>query len=405
MFISIISNLFVIILYIEILFIIYYYMAQFFNTDLSNIGEIPYVGEIENAHQYFNDNYDNARLLCYGGFGRVLKVLNKHTNEKVVAKELLRENLEHEQELAREERRPPRRIVKLLEIRREIDCLLKLRMHESFVQMKDFFYDHQYVYIIEELIDGGDLFDAICKLAKQKLKFHESDARNIIRSLLIGIGYMHSKNIVHRDLKPENILVKSNDRYIICDFGLVIELDDHTQTSERVGTASYMAPEQINGEYGKAVDMWAIGVISYLILCGNYPYHMTRTINGVPVQYDEGIKGKILNEPVQFNNPVWDVAPTAKSFVQSLLQKDPNKRLCAQGALQHQWITQPIIEPDIELIDAIISIRSISQRRKAINVLKHKLLFLSKINIMMSKRREARFPGIPESNNESLLDD
>jgi len=346
-----------------------------------------YTGEVPDATEYLRDNYRNHGLLCSGGYGLVLRVSNRTTEEMLVAKELLRIDLPGEVERAKTEKRAPRRTVSLPDVMREIDCLAILVNNDSFAQIRDFFYDDTYFYIIEEIIDGGDLFDAIAGRINRGEAYLESDARNIVRSLLLGISHMHSLNIVHRDLKPENILVRSNQKYVICDFGLVIKLDNNnSKTNERAGSTNFKAPEQINDYYGKEVDMWALGVITFIIVAGHYPFMHN---NESESRDRRSIEQRILDPTYPYFNrrEIWNSAHSARNFVEKCLHRDPTMRLTANEALQHPWITGAMVEPNIELTDAVIGIRSLSERRRAINILKHKVIFLTRLNILMRRRR------------------
>ena len=228
-------------------------MAQFDNN---------FTCEVQDAALYMSDKYSDMKLVCFGGYGRVLRAVNNQTHEIVAIKELLRNCLPIEGALARLEKRPERNIVSLDEILREINCLVKVQNHNSFVQIKDFFYDNQYFYIIEDFQAGGDLFDAIAT----RKRYTESDARDVCRSLLDGIQHMHLLNILHRDLKPENILVQTNT-YKICDFGLAVALNPETKhTAGNLGSVRYKAPEVFNSEfYGKPVGI-NINIIIILVL-------------------------------------------------------------------------------------------------------------------------------------------
>ena len=223
-------------------------MAQFHDIQNNN-----FTGVVEDANLYMLQHYHDLKLICYGGYGRVLRAVNNNTIQLVAVKELLRNHLPIEQRLARLENRPARKLVSLQEIQREINCLIQVQNHDSFIQVIDFFYDNQYFYIIEELIASGDLFDAIAI----RNRYTEANARDVCVSLLRGIQHMHNLNIIHRDLKPENILVHSNElnEMKICDFGLAISLAPGViHTTGDLGTVRYKAPEILNLEfYGKPV--------------------------------------------------------------------------------------------------------------------------------------------------------
>ena len=150
-----------------------------------------------------------------------------------------------------------------------------LRKHPSIISLKDFCQDEINYYIIEELAEGGELFDAIIS----RESYSEREAQQLVRTLLYTLYYCHEYNIVHRDLKPENILLKRPNDYEhikIADFGLANFVSDDTlyylqaesgfSLSTVCGTPGYSAPEIIRGEhYGPAVDMWSLGVITYIL--------------------------------------------------------------------------------------------------------------------------------------------
>jgi serine/threonine protein kinase len=139
------------------------------------------------------------------------------------------------------------------------------------------FETHDEVYLVTDLVKGGDLFDAIT----QSVKFNEKDAAGMVRDLADALFYMHSKNIVHRDLKPENLLVmRRKDGSInikLADFGLAMEVNKPIYTV--CGTPTYVAPEILaETGYGLEVDLWATGVIAYILLCGFPPVSLLKII-------------------------------------------------------------------------------------------------------------------------------
>ena len=208
---------------------------------------------------------------------------------------------------------------------------------------------------------------------------------------------MHSLNIIHRDLKPENILVKiheNSNNYKICDFGLA-QVSLKNQLTGNLGSVRYKAPEIFNLEfYGKPVDIWALGVIVYVIISGTDPFMRP----GEDDRRDRTtIEGRI-REGVKFTSPVWLETPLARDFVEHLLHPDASQRLTADEALQHEWITigRETIE-NHELPEALITISSISSRRRAINVLRNTVMFCLKLKSKMRKRRINQNYDISES--------
>ncbi|KAL3913369.1 MAG: hypothetical protein SGILL_006519 [Bacillariaceae sp.] len=174
--------------------------------------------------------------------------------------------------------------------------------------------------------------------------YQEDDAAILIRDILDAIRYMHDeKHIVHRDLKPENFLMKddSDDATIkIIDFGLSRK-DDAPQgvMSSRVGTPYYVAPEVLLNEYTYKVDMWSIGVIAYILLCGFAPFAGDTDYDTLQL---------VARAPLEFPSPEWDdISDEAKDFVTKMLQRDPQNRPTAEQALEHPWIAKHVVPPGI----------------------------------------------------------
>jgi calcium/calmodulin-dependent protein kinase-4 len=185
--------------------------------------------------------------------------------------------------------------------------------------------------LVLDLLEGGELFDRII----EKGHFRESDAANCFAQMVLALKYLHDKQIVHRDLKPENLLfaTKANDSAIkLIDFGLAGSIKDGLLKTP-CGTPNYVAPEILRRQkYGVQADMWSIGVILYIILCGFPPF------------YDENddlgrLYRKIKRADYDMPSPYWDnITPDAKDLVKKLLQPDPKKRLSAGDTLQHGWL-------------------------------------------------------------------
>lgn len=201
--------------------------------------------------------------------------------------------------------------------------------HPSILQCHDFFTTNKHMYIVLEHIGGGELFDEIVK----RSFYTESKARDLIKTLIEAINHCHEKNIVHRDLKPENILLQTKDENSpikIADFGFAAVCDGNSLT-DSCGSAYYVAPEIIKKvPYGVQVDMWAIGVISYMLLAG-YP----------PFQHPNQRKlfASIQSGIYSYEDNVWtQVSPCAKDFIDRLLVLDPSKRMTSGQALAHPWV-------------------------------------------------------------------
>ena len=188
-------------------------------------------------------------------------------------------------------------------------------------------YKHKKMYfLVTECLEGGELFDRIV----HKTFYSEKDARNVIFILMETVAYLHHHRIVHRDLKPENLLIYADDdtSIKIADFGFAERTDGFISLKTKCGTPGYVAPEVLLGQpYGKAVDMWAIGVIMYVLL-GGYP----------PFNHED--PNTTIVSDVEFHPEYWDqVSSDAKDLIRKLLRKDPLQRWSADEALKHPWMT------------------------------------------------------------------
>ncbi len=157
-------------------------------------------------------------------------------------------------------------------VRQEIE-ILKICQHPNLIRMLDVFENVDHIYIVMEILDGGDLF---AYLEKRKFRIPEQRASKIMHSLSAGLYYLHSYGIVHRDIKPENVLMvdkTENSDVKIVDFGLSKMVGPAQLCTEPFGTLSYVAPEVLlQKPYGKAVDVWGLGVLAYLMLVGSLPF-------------------------------------------------------------------------------------------------------------------------------------
>ncbi|XP_077783271.1 serine/threonine-protein kinase DCLK1 isoform X2 [Podarcis muralis] len=187
------------------------------------------------------------------------------------------------------------------------------------------------LYLVMELVKGGDLFDAITSTNK----YTERDASGMLYNLASAIKYLHSLNIVHRDIKPENLLVYEHQdgskSLKLGDFGLATIVDGPLYTV--CGTPTYVAPEIIaETGYGLKVDIWAAGVITYILLCGFPPFRGSG-------EDQEVLFDQILMGQVDFPSPYWDnVSDSAKELITMMLQVDIDQRFSALQVLEHPWV-------------------------------------------------------------------
>lgn len=277
--------------------------------------------ELWRTDRTFNECYTIDNIIQGGKFSEVFEGSCILTGLRVAVKKIYKNLLNEEDENA---------------IHREVS-IQKTLDHPNIIRLLDFFNEIEHYYIVQELAIGKDLFDRIQnkKRNNSDMPYTEEDAKELVCNLLIAIKYLHDKNIVHRDLKPENILmVDSHDDTTIklCDFGYSISIaDDNTYLSERCGTPLYMSPElyRTRTSYGKGVDLWALGVITYILLTGRpayNPIYMTKR-----------------NFKLYHSRNYENLSDDAKSFINILLTVDEMRRATVDNALQHPWLSEAVL--------------------------------------------------------------
>ncbi|XP_057721940.1 CDPK-related kinase 3-like [Arachis stenosperma] len=216
------------------------------------------------------------------------------------------------------------------DVRREVKLLKALSGHKHLVKFYDAYEDANNVYIVMELCEGGELLDRILSRGG---RYTEEDAKVIVLQILSVVAFCHLQGVVHRDLKPENFLFTSRsvdaDMKLI-DFGLSDFIRPDERLNDIVGSAYYVAPEVLHRSYSLEADIWSIGVITYILLCGSRPF-WART--------ESGIFRAVLRADPNFDDLPWPtVSSEAKDFVKRLLNKDYRKRMTAVQALTHPWL-------------------------------------------------------------------
>ncbi|XP_062201600.1 CDPK-related kinase 3-like [Phragmites australis] len=220
--------------------------------------------------------------------------------------------------------------ISIEDVRREVKILKALSGHSNLVKFYDACEDALNVYIIMELCEGGELLD---KILSRGGRYTEGDAKIIVEQILNVVAFCHLQGVVHRDLKPENFLFSTKDEHSpmkLIDFGLSDFIRPDERLNDIVGSAYYVAPEVLYRSYSTEADMWSIGVITYILLCGSRPF-WART--------ESGIFRSVLRADPNFDDVPWQSAsPEAKDFVKRLLNKDYRKRMTAAQALSHPWL-------------------------------------------------------------------
>lgn len=221
-------------------------------------------------------------------------------------------------------------VIAIEDVRREVKILRSLNGHKNLVQFYDAYEDADNVYVVMELCKGGELLD---KILSRGGKYSEEDAKAVMIQILSVVSFCHLQGVVHRDLKPENFLFTSKDENSplkAIDFGLSDYVKPDERLNDIVGSAYYVAPEVLHRSYGTEADMWSIGVIAYILLCGSRPF-WART--------ESGIFRAVLKTDPSFDEAPWpSLSVDAVDFVKRLLNKDYRKRLTAAQALSHPWL-------------------------------------------------------------------
>ncbi|XP_028779797.1 CDPK-related kinase 3 [Neltuma alba] len=216
------------------------------------------------------------------------------------------------------------------DVRREVKILKALSGHKHLVKYHDACEDANNVYVVMELCEGGELLDRILSRGG---KYTEEDAKVIVLQILSVVAFCHLQGVVHRDLKPENFLFTSRSEDAdmrLIDFGLSDFIRPDERLNDIVGSAYYVAPEVLHRSYSLEADIWSIGVITYILLCGSRPF-WART--------ESGIFRAVLRADPNFDDLPWPtVSAEAKDFVKRLLNKDYRKRMTAVQALTHPWL-------------------------------------------------------------------
>jgi serine/threonine protein kinase len=258
------------------------------------------------------DKYVLGKELGSGGFSIVVQGTRKDNNEIFAVKIIERNKSEDE----------------LIILKREIDIMKKLD-HKNIIKLFEVYEDTKYIYLVLEYVSSGELFDHIINVGV----YSEKNAANVVRQILEAVQFMHSHGIAHRDLKPENILITGQKQDIVkvSDFGLSKDFaTDKLKTA--CGTPDYVAPEVLLGSYyDNTVDIWSVGVICYILLCGFPPFYGNT---------DQEIFNKIMRGDYDFPSPDWDnISDDAREFVCALLTLNPKERPSASQCLEAPWIT------------------------------------------------------------------
>eukprot|EP00574_Skeletonema_japonicum_P003857 CAMPEP_0201723340 /NCGR_PEP_ID=MMETSP0593-20130828/7425_1 /ASSEMBLY_ACC=CAM_ASM_000672 /TAXON_ID=267983 /ORGANISM="Skeletonema japonicum, Strain CCMP2506" /LENGTH=484 /DNA_ID=CAMNT_0048214435 /DNA_START=230 /DNA_END=1684 /DNA_ORIENTATION=- len=275
----------------------------------------------KDAEAKLYSKYSIAEVLGVGSTSTCHRCIELHTNESRACKIIDKHEID------------PKYHNALDQFYMEIETLRSMR-HPNIIRLYDVYITEEKIYIIMELMSGGELFDYVVK----KGTLTEEEAARIVRTVTDALVYMHSKNVIHRDLKPENLLLAKKPRSSldievkIIDFGLSKILVDTSVASTFLGTRGYLAPEIIQRrQYTKSVDAWALGVIVFVLLCGCLPFD--DDCQNIPSSVE-------LSQRFTLRFPRWakDLSKSAKDLLNHLLDIDSRRRYTAEQALEHPWV-------------------------------------------------------------------
>uniref|UniRef100_A0AAF5PI69 Calcium/calmodulin-dependent protein kinase type II n=2 Tax=Wuchereria bancrofti TaxID=6293 RepID=A0AAF5PI69_WUCBA len=304
---------------------------------------IPQASNVmNNTSTNFSDNYEVKEELGKGAFSVVRRCVQKRTGMEFAAKIINTKKLSSRdfQKLEREAR------------------ICRKLQHPNIVRLHDNIQEEAFHYLVFDLVTGGELFEDI--VAREF--YSEADASHCIQQILESIAYCHLNNVVHRDLKPENLLLASKAKGAavkLADFGLAIEVQGDTEAwFGFAGTPGYLSPEVLKKDpYGKPVDIWACGVILYILLVGYPPF------------WDEDqhrLYAQIKAGAYDYPSPEWDtVTPEAKNLIDNMLTVNPKKRITAEQALKVPWIcNRERVASVIHRQDTVDCLKKFNARRK-----------------------------------------
>uniref|UniRef100_A0A8D0Q6U8 calcium/calmodulin-dependent protein kinase n=1 Tax=Sus scrofa TaxID=9823 RepID=A0A8D0Q6U8_PIG len=269
--------------------------------------------------------------------------------------------------------------------------ICRLLKHPNIVRLHDSISEEGFHYLVFDLVTGGELFEDI--VAREY--YSEADASHCIHQILESVNHIHQHDIVHRDLKPENLLLASKCKGAavkLADFGLAIEVQGEQQAwFGFAGTPGYLSPEVLRKDpYGKPVDIWACGVILYILLVGYPPF------------WDEDqhkLYQQIKAGAYDFPSPEWDtVTPEAKNLINQMLTINPAKRITADQALKHPWVCQrSTVASMMHRQETVECLRKFNARRK----LKVSLAFLAG-DCIPSVGRQSSAPASPAASGRAF---
>ena len=270
---------------------------------------------IEKGFNTLNDNYEILKRLGKGSFGNVYEVKQIKTGEYRAVKKISKLHLPDE-----------------IKYKKEIDILMKTD-HPNILKLYGIYETTRSLYLVTEECKGGTLLDAILENIDKKKEYSEKQACDLFSQIMSGISYLHSKGICHRDIKLENILYlypkeKNNNTLKLIDFSFGNFFQKGKRLETKLGSAYYISPEVLEGNYNEKCDIWSAGVVLFFLLCGKLPFYG---------ESEEKIYGHIKNMKYEIpSEKINKISDDAKDLISHMLTSE-DKRYSSEEVLSHPW--------------------------------------------------------------------
>lgn len=257
-------------------------------------------------------DYEFIKEIGSGAFSKVYKARHKTTKVIRCVKKLSKKDLTEDEKL---------KLVEEVSIQRNLD-------HPNIVKVLEFYQNEKYFFIVTEFLEGGELFDRIMECQS----FSEEMARSVMEQVLSAVQYLHKHGFIHRDLKPENIIFETKDpksKIKVIDFGTSCQYEQGSKLKKKLGTPYYIAPEVLKRYYDEKCDVWSMGVIMYILLCGYPPFNGPN---------DKIIFQRVQDGKFSFPEEDWQcISKEAKDLIKKMLTYDPAKRVSVSDCLNLPW--------------------------------------------------------------------